>query len=183
MGWLSHNLFISCVFSWAHFSLQFPNGGSYQEQWEKPAHNTDGPGDRNPNSACYSWFLLPCRRSMDSEWATDLDGFAKRAGDKGLTGDRPHDASNRIVYGPRDRDITVVFYRAADDSKKLRRSIYLRLAIIAGFFFGGVLGGFIYREMQLKGLLFSSAWLVVALLYDNIRLGFHYYRRKLKGRT
>lgn len=74
------------------------------------------------------------------------------------------------------------FYRASADSKKLQRSIYLRLAIIAGFFLGGVLGGFIYREMHLKVLVFSSAWLLLALLYDNIRLGFHYYRRKLQRR-
>ena len=72
------------------------------------------------------------------------------------------------------------FYPAPADSKRLRRSIYLRLTIIGFFFLGGVVGGFIYNRIQLKVLFVSSASLVVALLYDNIRLGFHYYRRKLR---
>ena len=75
----------------------------------------------------------------------------------------------------------LLFYRAAADSNKLRRSIYLRLTIIGFFFLGGVAGGYIYNRIQLRVLFVSSASLVVALLYDNIRLGFHHYRRKLKG--
>jgi uncharacterized membrane protein YoaK (UPF0700 family) len=74
------------------------------------------------------------------------------------------------------------FYSAAAESKKLRRSIYLRLTIIFFFFLGGVIGGFIYSSIQLRVLLFSSAALALALLYDNIRLRFHHYRRKLQHR-
>lgn len=65
------------------------------------------------------------------------------------------------------------------DASKLRRSIYLRLTIIGFFFLGGVIGGFIYNSIQLRVLLISAASLGIAMLYDNLRLRFHYYRRKL----
>ena len=74
------------------------------------------------------------------------------------------------------------FYRETRDREKLSRSIYLRLAIIICFFFGGVLGGFLYARLELKVLLLAAASLIIAFLYDNIRFTFHYYRRKLQPR-
>lgn len=75
------------------------------------------------------------------------------------------------------------FRRSPQEVATLTRSIYLRLAIIIFFFMGCVLGGFVYRELQLKTLLIASASLFIALLYDNIRFGFHVYRRRLVART
>jgi uncharacterized membrane protein YoaK (UPF0700 family) len=72
------------------------------------------------------------------------------------------------------------FYREQNETKKLSRSIYLRFAIIVFFFFGGVVGGFLYRDFELRTLYFAAASLLVALAYDIIRLGFHRYLRKLK---
>ena len=74
------------------------------------------------------------------------------------------------------------FYRGEVESKKLWRSIYLRLAIILFFFFGGVLGGFMYSVIQLNTLLLAALSLLIALVYENIRFGFHYYLRKLQSR-
>lgn len=74
------------------------------------------------------------------------------------------------------------FYVRPNESQKLKRSIYLRLTIIAFFFLGGVIGGFLFISFQNKALLFSSAFLVVALLYDTIRFSYHYYRRKITRR-
>lgn len=76
----------------------------------------------------------------------------------------------------------LLFYRNKDQSRKLSRSIYLRIAIISFFFFGGVLGGFLYKEIKINTLLLGSVALLIALAYDNIRLGFLYYRRKLRER-
>lgn len=74
------------------------------------------------------------------------------------------------------------FYRNTSYTKKLSKSIYLRLAIIAFFFFGGVIGGFLYKEIQLHNLVLAAAALLTALAYDNLRFGFHYYVRKIRSR-
>lgn len=72
------------------------------------------------------------------------------------------------------------FYRGKTELKKLSSSIYLRIAIIICFFFGGVLGGFLYNKIELNTLLAAAAILLIAFIYDNIRLLFLYYRRRLK---
>lgn len=77
----------------------------------------------------------------------------------------------------------LLFYRGRTESKKLSKSIYLRAAIITFFFSGGVLGGFLYTEFKLEVLLFAAASLLVALLYDNIRLSFRHIVRKLPAST
>lgn len=74
------------------------------------------------------------------------------------------------------------FYRGSTESRKLSKSIYLRLTIILFFFLGGMLGGFLYKLVTFKSLLFAAFALLIALLYDNLRYGFHYYRRKLRSR-
>jgi uncharacterized membrane protein YoaK (UPF0700 family) len=73
------------------------------------------------------------------------------------------------------------FHRGSVESRKLSRSIYLRLAIIVFFFLGGILGGFLYAEINMYTLTLAAAALLAALAYDNIRLGFYHYHRKLKS--
>lgn len=74
------------------------------------------------------------------------------------------------------------FYQGKVESRKLRRSIYLRLAIILFFFFGGVLGGFSYSVIQLNTLLLAAVSILIALVYEDIRFGFHNYLRKWQSR-
>ena len=62
--------------------------------------------------------------------------------------------------------------------KQLSKSIYLKLAIICCFFFGCLVGGFIYRGFELRTLQIASIFLIIALFYDNLR--FHYYNLKRK---
>lgn len=71
------------------------------------------------------------------------------------------------------------FYRQAEDLKKLYRSIKLRMIIIIFFFSGCILGGFSYNSFGIKSLLIASGFLIVALIYDNIRYRFYYLKRKL----
>jgi uncharacterized membrane protein YoaK (UPF0700 family) len=61
------------------------------------------------------------------------------------------------------------FYRAKSELKKLTKSISLRLAIIIFFFSGCVLGGFLYRYIDLSVLLVAAGVLLFAMLYGRIR--------------
>jgi uncharacterized membrane protein YoaK (UPF0700 family) len=76
----------------------------------------------------------------------------------------------------------LIFYKQKEQSAHLSRSIYLRIAIITCFFFGGILGGFVFKETGIYVLFIAAAILTVALTFDNMRVGFSYYRRKLKSR-
>lgn len=71
------------------------------------------------------------------------------------------------------------FYRGQAEKHKLARSIYLRITIIAFFFSGGVIGGYLYHHFALKALLFAAGSLVIAMLYDSIMFSILYYLRKL----
>jgi uncharacterized membrane protein YoaK (UPF0700 family) len=70
------------------------------------------------------------------------------------------------------------FHRNKPDSRKLIRSIYLRVAIILFFFFGGVSGGYLFQQLQMRTLLFAVGILLVALLDENILSGIQYHVRK-----
>jgi uncharacterized membrane protein YoaK (UPF0700 family) len=72
------------------------------------------------------------------------------------------------------------FYSDRGESKKLSKSIYLRLTIIVFFFIGGVLGGFLFKEISVYTFLAAAAILVIALAFDNIRLSVHSSRGKMK---
>ena len=70
------------------------------------------------------------------------------------------------------------FYKKPEETKKLKTSIFLRLSIISFFFIGCVSGGFIYNILQLRTLFVAVAFLMVALMYDYIRMQFHVIKRK-----
>ena len=70
------------------------------------------------------------------------------------------------------------FYKKPKETKKLKTSIYLRLSIIIFFFLGCFSGGFMYVFLEMKTLFVSAFFLLVALLYDYIRLQFHVIKRK-----
>ena len=70
------------------------------------------------------------------------------------------------------------FYKKPEENKKLKTSIFLRLSIITCFFIGCVSGGFLYNVLQLKTLFVAVVFLLIALLYDYIRMQFHVIKRK-----
>jgi uncharacterized membrane protein YoaK (UPF0700 family) len=70
------------------------------------------------------------------------------------------------------------FYKKPDEKKKLKTSIYLRLSIITFFFIGCFSGGFLYNLLEMKTLFVAATFLLLALLYDYIRLQFHVIKRK-----
>jgi len=72
------------------------------------------------------------------------------------------------------------FYKKPEETKKLKTNIYLRISIISFFFIGCVLGGFIYSFFNIKTLFVACFFLLIALLYDSIRLQYHLFKRRLK---
>ena len=82
-------------------------------------------------------------------------------------------------------EISQLFFhrKEAADMRKLTKSIYLRLAIIFFFFLGGVSGGFLYSELQIKTLFLAVSILLVALSYQNIRIIMHTLRRRFRKKS
>ena len=70
------------------------------------------------------------------------------------------------------------FYRKPEEIKKLKTNIFLRFSIITFFFIGCVGGGYVYQEIKLKTLFVAGLALLIALLYDYLRLQFHTFKRR-----
>ena len=70
------------------------------------------------------------------------------------------------------------FYKKAEENKKLKTSIYLRLSLITFFFVGCFSGGFLYGYLEVKTLFIAGFFLLLALLYDYLRLQFHVIKRR-----
>jgi uncharacterized membrane protein YoaK (UPF0700 family) len=70
------------------------------------------------------------------------------------------------------------FYKKPGETKKLKSSIFLRLSIITFFFLGCIAGGFTYMFLKMKTLFIATFFLLIALLYDYIRLQFFVIKRK-----
>jgi len=70
------------------------------------------------------------------------------------------------------------FYKKAEEVKKLKTSIFLRLSIITFFFMGCFSGGIIYQFLEIKTLFVAAFCLLIAQWYDFLRLKFHLIKRK-----
>jgi uncharacterized membrane protein YoaK (UPF0700 family) len=70
------------------------------------------------------------------------------------------------------------FYKKVEEVKKLKTSIFLRLAIISFFFIGCFSGGLIYQILEIKTLFVAALVLFIAQWYDFLRLKFHLLKRK-----
>ena len=73
------------------------------------------------------------------------------------------------------------FYRKTLQFQMLSKSIYLKLAIIGCFFLGCLIGGLLFSSFEMKTLLVASAFLIIALFYDNIIFHYHHLRRKVQS--
>jgi uncharacterized membrane protein YoaK (UPF0700 family) len=72
----------------------------------------------------------------------------------------------------------IFFFKKNAEREKLRKSINLRLAIIACFFIGCISGGVLFKILTMKTLFIASIILLLALFYDNLRYElFRFYRR------
>lgn len=69
-------------------------------------------------------------------------------------------------------DVSQLFFsNLPEHRKKLKATIKLRIYIISFFFFGGLIGGFLYSEMNLKlnTLFLGALVLLISLFYDDFR--------------
>jgi len=73
----------------------------------------------------------------------------------------------------------ILFYRRSLENYRLKKSIYLKLAIVAFFFAGGIVGGFTYYYLKLEVLYIACLCLVAALLYDYFLLKFYTLKRRV----
>jgi uncharacterized membrane protein YoaK (UPF0700 family) len=79
-------------------------------------------------------------------------------------------------------DISLLFFKKISAEKeKLIANIKLRLYIIASFFAGGLFGGFLYSEVNLKlsTLIFAAIILLISLVYDDFRYKIIKTKRKI----
>lgn len=71
-------------------------------------------------------------------------------------------------------------YKKPEEKRKLKTNIYLRFSIISFFFIGCVLGGYLFKSLEIKTLFVACFFLLIALLYDFIRLQYHLFKRRIK---
>ncbi|MBF8150113.1 DUF1275 domain-containing protein [Winogradskyella sp. F6397] len=64
-------------------------------------------------------------------------------------------------------------------------TIKLRISIICFFFFGGLIGGYLYSKLdfELNALLVAALILIISLFYDDLRYGYIRTKRKYKQRN
>jgi uncharacterized membrane protein YoaK (UPF0700 family) len=70
------------------------------------------------------------------------------------------------------------FYKLKEQREKLFSSIKLRLTIISFFFLGGIIGGVFYAYINLYVLSIAGTTLLLAIVYDNIKLRWIIFKRK-----
>lgn len=71
------------------------------------------------------------------------------------------------------------FYRQQHQRRKLLSSVGLRLTIICCFFAGGIGGGYGFLQFGMSILFLAVATLIIALVYDQVRMRLMLLRRRL----
>ncbi|MFA6152012.1 MAG: YoaK family protein [Chitinophagaceae bacterium] len=74
------------------------------------------------------------------------------------------------------------FFKEKAQRRKLLHSIGLRLAIVAFFFTGCIIGGSIFIKIHFKTLIIASLILFMTFVYDNILLSFYKIRKNLNSK-
>ena len=73
------------------------------------------------------------------------------------------------------------FYKEEGQRARLLRSIGLRCGIISFFFLGCIVGGFLFVKIKFRILIIAAITLVIALIYDNLRLWYYKIRKRLNA--
>lgn len=72
----------------------------------------------------------------------------------------------------------MIFYKKNTEQRRLKRAVLLKAIIIAGFFFGGIIGAFMFGWIGRITLLLPIFLLLMALYYDRMVLQYYRFRRK-----
>jgi uncharacterized membrane protein YoaK (UPF0700 family) len=73
------------------------------------------------------------------------------------------------------------FYRKTFEAQQLKKSIWLKLAIIGCFFLGCIVGGVLFKSYELETLLVASVFLIIALFYDSILFYYYNFKRRVQS--
>lgn len=74
----------------------------------------------------------------------------------------------------------LLLYKKPSERKRLKRSIWLKLIIVLGFFIGGMVGALLHRFYSLISLLVPVGVLLFTLYYDKVRLNYYHIKRKFR---
>lgn len=78
-------------------------------------------------------------------------------------------------------ELSKLFFREREgDHRQLKKNITLKLVIIACFFSGCMMGGFLYRMMDIKTLLVAAGLLLGIVRYDRLLYQYYALKRKLR---
>lgn len=72
------------------------------------------------------------------------------------------------------------FQKRESEYTQLKKNIALKLAIIACFFSGCIMGGFLYKILDLRTLLLAAALLFGIIRYDKLLYRYYALKRKLR---
>jgi uncharacterized membrane protein YoaK (UPF0700 family) len=79
-------------------------------------------------------------------------------------------------------DISQLLFNKTSERKiSLLKNIFLKFSIILFFSLGCILGGYLFRFLNLKTLLIASLFLIIALYFDFLRYRYFILKRKIKG--
>jgi len=64
----------------------------------------------------------------------------------------------------------LIFYKKSEERRVLKHSLFLKIMIITGFTLGGIIGGLLFNNYELKTLFLAVIILLIVLLYDAISI-------------
>jgi len=77
-------------------------------------------------------------------------------------------------------ELSQLFTQSRPQKAILSGSIFLKLMIIAGFFIGGIMGGWLYQYFMLQTLFLPVIILLFALWYDKMMFRYYHLKRKYR---
>lgn len=78
-------------------------------------------------------------------------------------------------------DLSQLFFKNIGTRRQqIKKSIFLKLAIILCFFCGCIIGGLLYKVFYIKTLLFTSGFLLFIIWSDRISYRYYYLKRRLR---
>jgi uncharacterized membrane protein YoaK (UPF0700 family) len=76
-------------------------------------------------------------------------------------------------------NLSRLIFASEEEKLLLNRKITLHLMIVIFFFLGGISGGFLFNRVKFEAFFLPVSVLVLALLYDFLRINYFIYRRKI----
>lgn len=76
-------------------------------------------------------------------------------------------------------ELSRLFQSSKEEKTDLNKKIILHFSIIMMFIIGGVVGGFMYHQVQFKIFIIAAVFLILALFYDSMRVAMLKFFQKI----